>query len=176
MDPLAILLALQDCWCDALIDPQTQESTVAVCCITASTPVLPDCCGGFAWVRLIGAYPTAEFPSPVRQAIRCRHDLWALSVELGVARCIPEPCDVLGQPCCDGELIGALSVLDDFARMRRVFGCCLPVPGGADGLKSDEMIPGNFVVGAPVGTCVTRTMQATILSSSYCGCIEEITP
>lgn len=173
MDPEAIMLALQTCWCEALIDPVTLVSTVDACCITASTPVIPECCGGFAWVRLVGAYPTLNFPQLLSSAERCRHDQWALDIELGVARCVPEPCDVLGQPCCDGELIGAMAVWDDFARMRRVFGCCLPVSGGAVGLKSDDIIPGVFGVAQLQGTCLVRTMQATIRSVSFCGCIEE---
>lgn len=173
MDPEAILLALQECWCAALIDPVTQQSTVAVCCITASLPVIPECCGGFAWVRLVGAYPTLDFPRQLNAAERCRHDQWALTVEIGVARCVPEPCDALGTPCCDAELVGAMDVWDDFARMRRVFGCCLPVPGGADGLKSDDIIPGAFTVSPLQGTCLPRSMQATLRSISYCGCIEE---
>lgn len=169
MDPESVLTALQECWCAQLGD------TVAVCCITASVPVVPECCAGFAWARLVGAYPSVAFPQLLGTAERCRIDTWALTVEIGVVRCIDPPCDALGPPCCDAELVGAIGVLDDFARMRRTFSCCLPTTEittafGVEKLRGDEIIPGPFAVGTPQALCLARSMQATIFTSSPCSC------
>lgn len=171
MSPEDVLTALQECWCEQLGD------TVAVCCITASVPVVPECCAGFAWVRLVGAYPSMNFPALLGTPERCRIDTWALTVEIGVVRCVDPPCDALGQPCCDAELVGAIGVLDDFARMRRTFSCCLPTIeivtqpfDEIEKLRSDEIIPGTFAVGTPQALCLPRSMQATIFTSSPCSC------
>lgn len=153
------VVALRDCWCAALDD------TVATCCITAGIPVIVECCAGYAWVRLIGAYPSQAFPQQLATAERCRIDTWALQVEIGVARCAAEPCDMLGAPCCEQELVAAVELMEDFARARRVFTCCL-----TDTLRSDEIIPGAWKVSGPEGGCIVSTMNATLFISDPCGC------
>lgn len=167
--PEQIMLAIQACWCEQLKDAQG-VSTVGACCITATVPVVAECCAGFAWVRLVGAYPSMNFPALLGTPENCRLDTWALTVEIGVARCVPEPCDVLDNSCCEGELAGAVGIWDDFARMRRLWTCCLPVRGAAEGLRSNEIIPGAFQVGQRQGNCVTRSMMATLFTDSSCGC------
>lgn len=153
------MVALRDCWCAQLGD------TVSTCCITAGEPVIVECCSGFAWVRLIGAYPSVAFPQQFAVADRCRIDTWAIQVELGVSRCAPEPCGVLGAACCEAELTAALVQWDDFARMRRVFSCCLLAS-----IRPDEMIPGPWRVAGPEGECITSAMTATLFVSDSCEC------
>lgn len=156
-----ILTNLRDCWCEAL---STHPLGAPESCCLVTNVVVADCCAGFAWVRLIGAYPATKFPAQDGSAQKCRPDIWALQVELGVTRCAPEQCGSTGNPCCDSELEGViLGSVEDFQRMRQVFACCLNVP-------SDEVVLGRFSTADPSGGCITSTMQATIRTTDHCGC------
>lgn len=161
-----ILVAVRDCWCQQLGD------SVSTCCLTALRPVVPECCAGFGWVRLLGGYPSVGFPEPVQEPVNCRIDTWAIVVEIGVTRCAPQPCDILGPPCCAVELEAAVTTMDDLSRFRRVFSCCLPALLGPDGrpiVKSSEIVLGQFEV-KQNGTCIDFTGQATIYVADACGC------
>lgn len=155
------LVALRDCWCLQL------GGTVATCCLTAGQPVIPDCCDGFGWVRMVGAYPSVNFPQLLATPERCRIDTWAVQVEIGVARCAPQPCGATGPTCCEAELTAALIQMDDLSRLRRLFTCCL-----TDTIRADETIPGPWRVVGPEGGCISSVMTATLLISDFCGCIE----
>lgn len=48
-----------------------------------------ECCEGTAWVRTITWYPTDNFPEPLATYNRCAPRMWALVLEMGVARCAP---------------------------------------------------------------------------------------
>lgn len=159
-----LLVSIQNCWCEALQD--SVGGAPATCCIIVGQPVVPDCCSGFAWVRMLSAYPTLDFPSQDTEAHRCRVDTWAAVIEIGVTRCAPQPCDPLGNPCCDSEFDATLAMLDDFARLRRLLSCCVGVP-------ADSVVPGQWAVqGAGAeGGCLTNAIQATFrFASGDCGC------
>lgn len=163
-----VLTVVSDCWCDQL------GNTVSSCCLLAGRPILPDCCPGYGWTRFIGAYPSVSFPTKYATADRCRIDTWAVIVEVGVARCAPEPCDPLGPNCCDAELLVANTFMDDFARFRRVFSCCLPTIVGPEGrpiVRQDEIIINEFKMLGPEGLCVQAVGQATLFVSDPCNCI-----
>lgn len=74
---------------------------------------LEDCAQG--WVNLVTAYPTQDFPEPAAGYIGCPSGVYALTIDVGVVRCIsadevPDP-DVL-QPALDTQLA-------DMASLRR---------------------------------------------------------
>jgi hypothetical protein len=156
MTPADVLAALESCWCQQLQD--SLGGPPAVCCLTSGAPVVPECCGGFSWVRLIGAYPSIAFPQVAAAPQRCFIDTWALQVEVGITRCAPVPCDSLSAACCTAEADAAAILLDDFTRMRMLFTC------GCIGLPSDLIIPGAFKVYGPEGGCIGGSITATIFS------------
>lgn len=155
--PAEIMALLQACWCEQL---QTSlGGAPAACCVTAGIPSIPECCGGFAWVRLLGAYPSVNFPAVANQPQRCFIDTWALQVEIGITRCAPQPCDILSAVCCDAEADAAAILLDDFLQARALFTCgCLT-------LRSDQVIPGAWRTYGPEGGCLGAVMSATIFTS-----------
>lgn len=157
MDVATIMAKLQVCWCELL--ETSLGGAPAACCVTAGLPAIPECCGGFGWVRLLGAYPSVAFPQAATQPQRCFIDTWALQVEVGITRCAPQPCDILGITCCDSEADAAAILMDDFLQARRLFTC------GCLGLSSDQVIPGAWKVYGPEGDCLGATMTATIFTT-----------
>lgn len=156
--PLASLLAaIQECWCDKLAT--SLGGAPADCCSISGEPVVADCCSGYAWVRLINAYPTLDFPAQDTEARRCPLGLWAAVIEIGISRCAAQPCDTLGNVCCESEAAASAILLDDFDRMRFVLDCCLGIPG-------DTVVPGQWSVRGPEGGCLTSSMRATFLFES----------
>lgn len=152
-----ILSALQACWCEQL--SCSLGGSPLTCCITPGNPAFPETgCGGFAWVRLVGAYPSVNFPQHASQPQKCIIDTWALQVEVGITRCAPQPCEVLGDACCDQQADASAILADDFAQMRKLFIC------GCLGLASDEIIMGSMTVYGPEGGLVGVKMQATLRS------------
>lgn len=125
-----------------------------------------ECCEGVAWVRpLPGSYPSTDFPVQDIIPSNCQVGQYALTLELGVARCAPTP--------EASQLVTAqqwqdltLAVFDDDAAMRRAI-CCfedahprvltmvgawapLPIDGGcAGGVR-------QFIIA--VGDCVCDDM------------------
>lgn len=156
-----LLVAISACWCTALQD--SVGGAPATCCLIGQDPVVPDCCPGFAWTRLVSAYPAGDFPNQLNEALRCGHGLWGAVVEIGITRCAPEPCGALDNSCCDAEMDTTLTMLDDFARMRSVLACCTDIP-------RDAIVPGTFRTQGG-GGCITSAMQATFrFSSGDCSC------
>jgi hypothetical protein len=147
-----LLLAIQECWCDLLAE--SLGGAPADCCLIVGEPSVPECCGGYAWVRLVNAYPSVEFPSLDTEPRRCPLNLWAAVVEIGITRCAPKACDQLGNVCCESELEATLVMLDDFRLLRSLLGCCVPIP-------SDGIIPGTWNVQGPEGGCLVTSMLAT---------------
>ena len=84
MEPIEMLQALATCWCQALAN--TVGGAPASCCMVASDPVIPSCCEGFAWVRMVSMVPV--YPKNTGPT-RCNHPTWKMVVELGISRCAP---------------------------------------------------------------------------------------
>lgn len=156
------LVAVRNCLCDAL---STSSVPPAICCITAGRPVIVECCQGIAWVRMVNAYPTTAFPSQDRTPSNCVPPAWALVVEVGVARCVPQPCGELSPACCETELDVAMLLLEDFAAIRRMVTCCLPPE-----IRPDEIVAGAWTVTDPEAGCVSGSMQLTIRVLDACAC------
>lgn len=157
-----ILSNIRDCFCILLAE--SPGGSPASCCITAGTPVIADCCAGFAWVRLVSGYPTQTFPSHANITNNCMVDTWALNVEVGVARCAAQPCDTAGNVCCDANEAANDILMGDFKAMRALFSC------GCTGLDTREFVVGNWTVGTPAGGCIDSRMTAVVLTSGNCDC------
>jgi hypothetical protein len=163
MDVSSILLNIKSCFCALLAD--SVGGAPATCCITAGTPAIADCCAGFAWVRLVNAYPTQTFPAHANIVNNCAFDTWALTVEVGVARCAAQPCDQAGNVCCDSSEAANDVLMGDFKAMRALFSC------GCTGLNSREVLVGNWTVGTPSGGCLDSRLTAVVLTSGNCDCL-----
>lgn len=91
---------------------------------------LADCKGkqcGVAWVRLVGIYPSSSFPLPDdgSQPGNCQSPM-AYEVEIGVARCAPQPEGREMYPD-SGKVFDALRLyMSDSRAMRSALLCCLP--------------------------------------------------
>lgn len=166
LSPEDILVRLRDCFCEQLA--LSPGGAPAECCIVATSPVIAQCCAGFAWVRILTAYPSHPFPALTQAAERCLPPVWAMQVELGVSRCAPAPCGPLSNPCCDEELDATLILLGDFTAMVSTLGCCLTPTNG--GLGKDEVVMGPWIVSEPDGGCVESKMTATIRFVNGCSC------
>lgn len=148
---LDILTDLLSCWCDNLGD--TVDGSPAQCCLSPS-PTYTNCCDGAAWVTVKGAYPSKTFPAPYGTPDKCRVDTWALQVEIGIARCAPQPCEATGPVCCEADAAAVQSQMSDFDAMRRTT-CCLTV------VPQDNIIVGQYQV-VTEGGCSYSTLQLTI--------------
>lgn len=148
-----LMQTIQACWCEALED--SLGGAPAECCWVAGPPVVADCCGGYAWVRLISAYPSVDFPAQDTDAHRCPLGTFAANIELGISRCAPMPCGDTENTCCESELQVALVLLDDYARGRFALQCCLGLPG-------DAVVLGTWQAQGPEGGCSTGVLRATI--------------
>lgn len=157
MDPTTLMQALQVCWCELLAS--TSDGAPATCCLVAGKPAIVDCCNGYAWVRLVQAYPTEFFPQPFNTAKKCPALTWALVVEVGVTRCAAGPCSPTDTTCCANEAAAADALFSDFEAARKLWSC------GCIGLANDQIIPGQMRVYGPEGGCVGVTMTATLQAS-----------
>lgn len=157
MTPEELLPAISACLCTILAD--TAGGAPAVCCVTAGQPAVPNCECGFAWVRLVSAYPSVNFPVAQNAPQNCIIDTWALKVEIGIARCAPTPCDVMDDVCCEAQETANAILLDDFRALRQLWTCqCLGIP-------SNNIIMGELRIQGPQGGCVGLVMTATIFTS-----------
>lgn len=84
---------------------------------------LDECCEGVAWVRPVpGSFPSTQFPIQDVEASNCPTQRYALTLEMGVARCAPTPpAESLVSAQEWSEL--TLAIFDDDAAMRRA-ACC----------------------------------------------------
>lgn len=166
MTPEELIFKVSQCFCEQLA--LSIGGAPAACCVVSSDPVIPNCCAGFAWVRITGIRPVAP------QNDRCIPASWALEVELGISRCAPPVCgDGAQNPCCDNEAAAVNVQMGDWAAMVRALGCCLlarPTDPYADYISGDEVIYGSFRVDDPGGGCVTVRMDAAIKFWNNCSC------
>lgn len=85
-------------------------------------------CGGQAWVRLAGAYPSSLFPSIDEINATCQSPL-AFQIEIGIARCISvgEATAIGGYtpPSLEEQIDAVRIQTADMSAMRRAISCCL---------------------------------------------------
>ncbi len=119
-------------------------------------------CGGQAWVRLVQAFPSTDFPNQLTDLRNCNAPL-AFELEIGVARCKPigTASGVRGYvPPTNEQNIEALRLQTaDIAAMRRAVMCCF----GAD---DTDYILGSYTPFPTVGDCLGGTFNVYVWSGS----------
>lgn len=154
-----LLTQLTTCLCEEL-----EKSGLAAACrcllVPGSGPTLEFCsngcesgCPGEAWVRLVRAYPSSNFPN--QDATASCITLLAFDVEVGVGRCLPAG-DANGAPPDDQEMFNTARLqLADMSAMRRAIICCFT--------ESDvDHSLGNFEPGIALGGCLVSTWALSV--------------
>jgi hypothetical protein len=116
------------------------------------------CRCGTAWVRIAGFVPSVTFPGQQEEPTNCRPPFWALTLEMGIARCPPLG-TMADLPTCTEWATFAQTVMDDAAAMRRALYCCEETLLKARGLK---FVVGNWTPFGPEGMCGGGTMTVTV--------------
>lgn len=153
MTEIELLTALKDCYCEFLAT--SIGGAPGTCCVTTHRPAPVSCCDGWAWVRLVNAYPSVSFPALDQQERRCPIMAFALTVELGIIRCAPAACGDLGDPCCASEEAAVATQLGDRLAMLQALTCCPSV-------RTSDVILGPWTAEDPAGGCISSVMTATI--------------
>lgn len=124
-----------------------------------------ECCEGLAWVRVVTWYPTLNFPEQQTVYNRCAVQMWAVVLEMGVARCAPMS-DANTLPSNAEWAVAAELVNADAAAMQRALCCFVD-------LDRDRMwIPAPWAPIATEGGCIGGTVQLTI-AAPPCNCQGE---
>ena len=154
-----LLTTLTDCLCGELADSGLAAECQCLL-VPGVGPSLDFCmegcdggCPGQAWVRMVRAFPSANFPSQDSQATCV--SLLAFDIEIGVARCLPNG-DAQGQPPTDQDVFNTARLqLADMAAMRRAIICCF---AGGD---VDHLL-GNFETSFAGGGCLVSAWTMTV--------------
>jgi hypothetical protein len=171
LDPIIAPVAADLLACLATEVAKTPDPPASVCLrpgdrvdLLLST-TYDECCSGLAWVRWVNQYPSANFPDPDEVASPCGVTRWAVTFELGVARCAPTS-DAQTVPSCDQWIANTLDTYNDLAAVRRAL-CCY-----ATTVKYQRLVyVGTAQPQTAEGGCVSVTMQV-IVSAQACdeGC------
>jgi hypothetical protein len=121
------------------------------------------CCSGFAWVRVDSIAP--QSPQPGEEIGPCGIYTWAVTLEMGVARCAPVGDQYSGPSCTEWTEV-ALAVQQDAAAMRRAWCCWQPL------IASGRTSVGPWQPFGPQGGCTGGTMQVVAFVDG-CECSEE---
>lgn len=111
-------------------------------------------------MRLLGAYPSTNFPTPETRPVNCLTAELAIQVEVGITRCAPAPCDATENICCDAEADANAILMDDMKQIRALFRC------GCLGLPNSAIILGQSKVYGPQGQCLGVIATATLRADS----------
>lgn len=131
-----LLTELTGCLCDELARSGL-EATCSCSLVPGVGPTLDFCeqgcdggCPGEAWVRLLSAYPSVDFPAQDARAT-CATGL-AFEVEVGVGRCLPLGGNDGAPPEPAAMWDTARLQMADMAAMRRAIACCFRGQGDLD--------------------------------------------
>lgn len=157
------MIELSACLC-AEIEDSGLPGTCA-CGPIVGTLVLDYCtnckdkgCSGQAWVRLVDAFPSLDFPSPIQTPQNCNAPM-AYTIEIGIVRCKP-----LGSnsqlrgfvPPTAEQNVDALRLqLADIAVLRRAIQCCF-------GKNDTTYIMGTYTAAPPEGDCLGGYFNVTV--------------
>jgi hypothetical protein len=127
-----------------------------------------ECCEGSAWVRPVTFFPAGSvFPAQDSVPSTPNPASWAITFELGVARCSPTPPETaIPSPAEWDEVVQR--VMDDAAAMRRAICCFIaadPVP------RSRSVLFGAWSPLDVEGGCVGGTMEVTVRGPA-CDCAD----
>lgn len=163
-------LLLQQCLCEQmnlLPEPDRPQR----CCIIAGqdfelgVSLTEDACRcGTAWVRIDSFVPSSQFPLAQEIPNNCGPERWALTLELGVARCPPVGTVEL-LPTCEELALYSAKVMADAQAMRNAIICCFG-PSRPNRLY----LIGGWSAFGPEGMCGggKMTVQVEILRCDEC--------
>ena len=114
-----LMLELRRCLCEELAKASPSEEL----CMCTVVPGEPDfsCVQngkGFAWVRLVNAYPSNSVPTVENRLLPC-HPLHGALIEVGVVRCSPVPSNPRAVVSKDAWQKVSELVMSDMAAMNR---------------------------------------------------------
>lgn len=137
-----IMIALSACLCTEL-----EASGLGGACfcgvIPGSQVILDVCsscgkdkaCPGQAWVRMVSAYPSSNFPNADQAPATCLAPI-AYNLEVGVARCFPQGKSnaITGftPPTMVEQLDATRLQMADMAAMKRAIQCCMATQRDGD--------------------------------------------
>lgn len=122
---------IAECLCATLAEAGTKTCYCGIMMGQQNGPLGLMQCGGdkacaVAWVRPVEVYQTDIFPTPVEPGTPTRNPRLAMQIEVGIARCYPQP---QGKALFAAEADiwdSAVQVMDDVETMRKAILCCIP--------------------------------------------------
>jgi len=160
------------CLCEAL-SVEAPLPDGFTCCIRAGDTTIQDmgafydeCCGGMAYVRIDGFYPTgapnAPFPSPSSDFAlsKCAPYAWGLQMEMGVFRCMSAE----QVSCTEWQDVAAQQMSD--AKAMRAALCCFMAQR-----DSQDVSVGTWTSKGRDGGCIGSVWPISALVINACeGC------
>jgi len=126
-----------------------------------------ECCSGLAWVRPGPFWPSSDaFPGQDEAPQPKGVAGWAITLELGVIRCMPTP-DAGDIPTAADWDATTQAVMDDAAAMRRAICCFIDALPG----RAKNVLPGIWQPLDISGGCVGGVIPVT-LRAPACDCSE----
>lgn len=126
-----------------------------------------ECCNGLAWIRPETFFPSSlTFPNQDTVTQKQGTRAWAVTVDLGYARCAPTP-DEHSIPSNDEWLEVTQGVMDAGAAMRRALCCFID----AQPMRAQRVLPGQWRPLAVEGGCVGGAIPVTIMGPA-CDCAD----
>lgn len=116
------------------------------------------CCTGLAWVRIVQIYPSSVFPVQDQTVIPCPGSQYAVELEMGAVRCLPDHGAKSGASC-DEWTASFLEVDEDAAVMRQAL-CCMR-DNLDTGFTGDTFLAGAWQPIDGQGGCIGGTMNVT---------------
>ena len=128
-----------------------------------------ECCEGLAWVRPALFYPSSSvFPLQDEQPPTPYVASWAITLEMGAARCSPTPPETSIPSVAEWNEV-VQRVMDDAAAMRRAICCFI----AADPInRKRNVLPGQWQPLEVEGGCVGGTLAVTVRGPA-CDCVES---
>lgn len=127
-----------------------------------------ECCEGLAWVRVVSFVPnSAAFPLQDEAPFKDGPRSWAITLEMGVARCSPTP-DADRIPTVEEWNLLADKIDDDAAAMRRAICCFI----AADPVKRNGyVLPLQWEPLDVEGRCAGGILQVVVRGPA-CDCAD----
>jgi hypothetical protein len=158
-----LMIRLSACLCTEIADSGLPG--VCSCGPIVGTLVMDYCtgckeqgCSGQAWVRMIDAFPSTDFPSPVQVPQNCNAPM-AYTIEVGIVRCKPlgTTSQVRGfTPPTMEQNVDALRLqLADLGALRRAIQCCF-------GDQDTTYVMGTYNAAPPDGDCLGGYINVTV--------------
>lgn len=152
----------------AAVRPANYDKIAGISFIEDIDPTFGEdkCCAGTGWVRVGDAYPTQDFPEPIQliRADSCAPPAWALSLEVGVARCYPGYNELSGPTAAQHEAARALDLLDLQTIEKAI--CCWGKTLRPRGTLYQVV---GIAVAGPAGVCISRA-ASILVQTGKCAC------